>query len=181
MISDDSVMVRFGLATSAEADAVVALVESAYRGDASRAGWTTEADLLGGQRTDPAEVRALLDDPTVCLVVMRARAELVGTICVRVDTEAVAHLGMFAIRPSLQNTGLGKALLQEAERVARARGAWSAEMTVIEQRLELLAWYARRGYHPTGETEAFPYGNPRFGEPKREDLRFLVLHKQLLE
>jgi GNAT superfamily N-acetyltransferase len=180
MISDGSVMVRFGLATPADADAVVALVESAYRGDASRAGWTTEADLLGGQRTDPAEVNALLGDPSVRIVLMLVKGELAGTICVRVDAEAVAHVGMFAIRPTLQNTGLGKALLLEAERVARERGARCAEMTVIEQRLELLAWYTRRGYLPTGETEAFPYGNPRFGEPRRDDLRFLVLHKQLV-
>jgi ribosomal protein S18 acetylase RimI-like enzyme len=179
MISEGSVMVRFGLATPGDAEALVALVESAYRGDSSRAGWTTEADLLGGQRTDLTEVRALLDEPGVRIVLMRMHGELAGTICVRVDPDSVAHIGMFAIRPSLQNAGLGKTLLLEAERVARERGAHSAEMTVIEQRHELLAWYTRRGYSPTGETEAFPYGNPRFGEPKRDDLRFLVLRKQL--
>jgi GNAT superfamily N-acetyltransferase len=181
MISDSSVQLRFGLARPGDADAIVALVESAYRGDASRAGWTTEADLLGGQRTDREEVTALLGDPSVAIVLMRERGELVGTICVRIDAQAVAHVALFAIRPNFQNGGFGKALLHEAEHLARARGARSAEMTVIEQRVELLAWYARRGYHPTGETEPFPYGDPRFGLPRRRDLRFLVLHKSLLE
>lgn len=179
MISDPSVTVRFGLASSADVDAVVALVESAYRGEVSRAGWTTEADLLGGQRTDRTEVSGLLADPTVCLVLLRVPAELAGTICVRVDAAGVAHLGLFAVRPDLQGAGLGKALLAEAERVARERGACSAAMTVIEQRVELLAWYARRGYQQTGETQPFPYGQPRFGLPRRDDLRFLVLHKAL--
>lgn len=179
MISEDFVLPWFGLATPADAEAVVALVESAYRGEASRAGWTTEADLLDGQRTDREELAALLADPSIRIVLLRQGGELAGTICVRVDTEAVAHIGMFAIRPTQQGSGLGKALLLEAERVARELGARSAEMTVLEQRTELLAWYARRGYLGTGETEPFPYGNPRFGLPRRDDLRFLVLHKVL--
>jgi ribosomal protein S18 acetylase RimI-like enzyme len=179
MISPASVQVAFGLATPADADAVVALVESAYRGEASRAGWTTEADLLGGQRTDREELDQLIGDAAVAIVLARQRAELVGSVAVRIDRERVAHIGMFAIRPTLQRAGLGSALLDEAERVASERGAREAEMTVIEQRTELLAWYARRGYLPTGETEPFPYGNPRFGLPKRDDLRFLVLAKKL--
>jgi ribosomal protein S18 acetylase RimI-like enzyme len=180
MISDSSVQATFGLAIPADAARVVALVESAYRGESSRAGWTTEADLLDGQRTDREEVEALLVDPSIAIVLVSLRGELAGTIAVQVDPEAVAHIGMFAIRPSLQNAGLGQSLLLEAERVARERGARSAEITVIEQRHELLAWYARRGYQATGETEPFPYGNPRFGLPKRDDLRFLVLRKSLL-
>src|SRR5690606_28279470 len=106
--------------------------------------------------------------------------ELAGSVAVRIDERQVAHIGMFAIRPALQGGGIGRALLAEAERVARARGARAAEMTVIEQRVELLAWYARRGYLPTGETEPFPYGNPRFGLPRRDDLRFVVLAKPLV-
>lgn len=179
MISPTSVQVAFGLATPADAERIVALVESAYRGESSRAGWTTEADLLGGQRTDRHEVEALISDPSVAFVVARERAELVGSVVVRIDGERVAHIGMFAIRPTLQGSGIGRSLLGEAERVARERGAREAEMTVIEQRIELLAWYARRGYLPTGEIEPFPYGNPRFGLPKRDDLRFLVLAKPL--
>ena len=179
MISPSSVQVAFGVATPVDVEHLVALVESAYRGDASRAGWTTEADLLGGQRTDREEVAALIDDRSVAIVLARQRGELVGCVAIRIDAERVAHIGMFAIRPTLQRSGIGGALLAEAERLARERGAREAEMTVIEQRVELLGWYARRGYVATGETEPFPYGNPRFGLPKRDDLRFLVLAKKI--
>jgi len=169
----------FRSARAADAPAIVALVESAYRGDASRAGWTTEAELLDGQRTDLSEVQALLADARVALCLATLRSEVIGSVCVRVDPSGTAHIGMFAIRPTLQRAGLGRALLEEAEHEAAARGAEVAEMTVIEQRPELLAWYARRGYHDTGEHEPFPYGNPRFGLPKRGDLRFVVLRKRL--
>jgi ribosomal protein S18 acetylase RimI-like enzyme len=179
MISPCSLQIAFGLATPADAEAILALVESAYRGEASRAGWTTEADLLGGQRTDRAEVDELIADASVSIVLARQRAELVGSVVVRIDGDGIAHIGMFAIRPTLQRSGIGSALLAEAERVAGERGGGDAEMTVIEQRTELLGWYARRGYLPTGETLPFPYGNPRFGLPKRDDLRFLVLAKKL--
>lgn len=174
-----SVEVEFQSATPADAARVVALVESAYRGESSRAGWTTEADLLGGQRTDRREVDGLIDDPAVTIVLGTLGGELVGTVAVRIDAERVAHIGMFAIRPTSQRSGIGSALLARAEQGARARGALAAEMTVLEQRLELLAWYARRGYHATGGTQPFPYGNARFGLPKRDDLRFLVLRKRL--
>lgn len=163
----------------ADAAAIVALVESAYRGDSSRAGWTTEADLLDGQRTDLDEVRAGLADPSVAFCLAARHGEVVGSVCVRVDPPELAHIGMFAVSPTLQGAGLGHALLMEAEHEALARGAQVAEMTVIEQRGELLAWYARRGYVDSGKREPFPYDNPRFGLPKRADLRFSVLRKRL--
>jgi ribosomal protein S18 acetylase RimI-like enzyme len=163
-----------------DVDRVIDLVESAYRGERSRAGWTTEADLLGGQRTDAEEVRDVIGDPRASLILGFSAGELVGSVLVRIDADAHAHIGMFAVSPLLQSRGLGGALLTEAERVAHQRGAGRAKMSVIEQRLELLAWYARRGYQPTGETEPFPYGNPRFGLPRRDDLRFVVLEKRLV-
>lgn len=45
------------------------LIERAYRGDGARAGWTHEADLLGGQRTDPAALEEMLADPDGYLLV----------------------------------------------------------------------------------------------------------------
>lgn len=135
--------------------------------------------MLGGQRTDQDEVTSLISDPATVLVLATLRGELAGSVAVRLEPPRVAQIAMFAVRPTLQGAGIGKALLAEAERVARARGAVTAEMSVIEQRTELLAWYARRGYHRTGHTEPFPYGNPRFGSPQRDDLRFLVLEKRL--
>ena len=172
-----------------DVDAVVRLVESAYRGESSRAGWTTEADLLDGQRTDPEEVLGLTRDPNARLLLAHQANELVGCVLVRADAGGAvgnaahvvaAHIGMFAVRPTLQSRGLGSALLAEAERVARDElGAARAEMTVIEQRIDLLPWYERRGYRRTGATEPFPYGNARFGLPRRAGLRFLVLAKPL--
>jgi GNAT superfamily N-acetyltransferase len=92
----------------------------------------------------------------------------------------VAYFGMFAVRPGRQGRGLGRAVLAEAQRLARAE--WHAtrmEMTVIRQRLDLIAWYARLGYQPTGATEPFPYGDERYGRPTRPDLEFVVLAKPL--
>lgn len=169
---------RRALAT--EVDAIVQLVHSAYRGDSSRAGWTTEADLLDGQRTDPAEVAELVSAAGKRLIVCELGGEPCGCVLVKHEPPAVAHIGMFAVRPTLQGRGLGKGLLAEAERVARSDfQARRAEMTVIEQRPDIVAWYQRLGYVRTGATEPFPYGNPRFGLPRRPDLRFLVLAKPL--
>jgi ribosomal protein S18 acetylase RimI-like enzyme len=171
---------KFRPARSGDADRIVSLVESAYRGEPSRAGWTTEADLLDGQRTDRQEVEELLADRSVVIVLSFDADELVGCVKVRAGGSGVSHIGMFAIEPRSQSRGLGSALLGEAERVAREeQSAVRAQMTVIEQRLALIAWYERRGYRATGETEPFPYGNPRFGLPRRDDLRFVVLEKPL--
>ncbi|MCU1623912.1 MAG: Acetyltransferase family protein [Frankiales bacterium] len=162
-------------ATPADVDAVVALVESAYRGDSSRAGWTTEADLLDGQRTDRDEVRSVLEE----LVVAQDEAgELVGC-CTLIPKDGHAYFGMFAVRPGLQGGGVGSQLLKEAETLAAEHGASYVEMTVISTRSELIDFYLRRGYADTGETRPFPYGDDRFGQPRRDDLAFTVLVKDL--
>jgi GNAT superfamily N-acetyltransferase len=155
-------------------DAIVELVESSYRGDSSRTGWTTEADLLDGQRTDRESVCA--DLPWLILTV--DDEQLVGC-CTLVPKQGHAYFGMFAVRPGLQGRGVGAALLAEAERVAAAAGAAYVEMTVISLRSELIAFYERRGYVATGETRPFPHGDPRFGRPRRDDLAFTVLAKPL--
>jgi ribosomal protein S18 acetylase RimI-like enzyme len=170
---------EFRDARSDDAVEVVALVESAYRGDASRAGWTTEADLLAGQRTDVEEVASILmDSESRLLLAVRAR-ELLGCVVLRGEARG-AYVGMLAVRPGLQGLGIGRRLLNQAERRARSEfGAERVRMTVIEQREELIAWYKRRGYLLTECTEPFPYGNSRCGLPKRNDLRFAVLEKAL--
>jgi GNAT superfamily N-acetyltransferase len=179
-VVDGARLLTFRFAEPADVERVVALVESAYRGQVSRAGWTTEADLLDGQRTDRREVSESIEDPAVRIVLASEADEVVACVLVRAESGAAGHIGMFAVRPTLQSRGIGGALLACAEHVAREEhGATVAKMTVIEQRPELLAWYARRGYHLTGETEPFPYGNERFGLPRRDDLRFLVLEKRL--
>jgi len=169
----------FRYATLADRDEVVTLVESAYRGEVSRAGWTTEADLLGGQRTDIEEVSGILSEASSRLLLATEGVNIQGCVLLRRESEAV-YIGMLAVRPGLQAKGLGKQLLAEAEACGRREfDAKLARMTVIAQRHELIAWYERRGYQKTGHIEPFPYGSPRFGLPKREDLMFVVLAKAL--
>ena len=173
-----------------EADALSALVNSAYRGDPSRVGWTTEADLLGGQRTDPAALREFMAAGETALdrVLLVYEGTAGGTgldrlpeACVQLERRGDdAYLGMLTVQPVRQASGLGKRLLDAAEGWAAARwGTRTIIMTVITQRPELIAWYERRGYNATGETAPFPYGDTRFGEPKRPDLQFIVLRKPL--
>lgn len=169
----------FRLATPADIGAIVALVESAYRGDVSRKGWTTEADLLDGQRTDPMSVAELLAKPGCCVLLGECGTDLVA--CANIERRGdVAYFGMFSVRPDAQGAGLGRAMLAEAERMARSD--WKCtemQMTVISVRDELIAWYERRGYRRTGLYSPFPYGDERFGIPKRDDLRFELLVKTL--
>ena len=159
--------------------ALHALVESAYRGEASRAGWTTEADFLDGQRTDPEELSSLVRGPETQILLAHEGTDLVGCVLVR-DEGARAYLGMLSVRPNLQSAGIGRALLDEAERVARDElGKHTMRMRVISLRDSLLAWYERRGYVRTGATEPFPYDEPRAGRPRRADLIFVELEKPL--
>ena len=168
-----------------DAASLSALVNSAYRGDSSRVGWTTEADLLGGQRTDPEALREFIaageaNGDRVLLVHEGAGVPTIDA-CVQLERHGdEAYLGMFTVRPTLQGGGLGRLLLAGAEQDARRRwGVAAVHMTVIAQRHELIAWYERRGYRATGETAPFPYGDARFGEPLRPDLHFMVLRKAL--
>jgi len=170
---------EFRFASLDDAPDVVALVESAYRGDSSRVGWTTEADILGGQRTDLDEVTSIIHDPTARLILANCNSQLTGCVLVR-DEKASAYIGMLAIRPEHQAHGLGRKLLEQAEQCARSTWAAAmARMTVIVQREELIQYYERRGYCRTEHREPFPYGDPRFGLPKRPDLEFIVLEKPL--
>ncbi|MET8664031.1 GNAT family N-acetyltransferase [Streptomyces tendae] len=167
-------------ATDADVDALVALIESAYRGDASRAGWTTEADILEGQRTDPQGVLEVVKAPDSRLLTVEQDGRIVAC-CQLEHREAHAYFGMFAVSPALQGAGLGKAIIAEAERQARATwGVTEMHMTVISVREDLIAWYERRGYRRTGKTTPFPYGDERFGIPQRDDLRFELLVKPLV-
>jgi ribosomal protein S18 acetylase RimI-like enzyme len=168
---------RFRTASIADLEAIVTLVESAYRGDASRAGWTTEADLLDGQRTDSDEVRELIGSEDSVIVLAFRDDVLVGSVVLR-DEGGTCYFGMLAVSPALQNEGVGKALIERAEEIAQHQlHARAMRITVIAQRDELIAWYERRGYARTGEYEPFPYGDPRFGRPRRGDLVFVVMRK----
>ncbi|WP_460110150.1 GNAT family N-acetyltransferase [Streptomyces sp. YKOK-J1] len=167
-------------AGDADVDALVALIESAYRGDASRAGWTTEADILEGQRTDPEGVLEVIKAPDSRLLTVEQGGRIVA--CCQLEHRGdAAYFGMFAVSPTLQGAGLGKAVIAEAERQAHATwGVGEMHMTVISVREDLIAWYERRGYRRTGRTTPFPYGDERFGIPQRADLRFELLVKPLV-
>lgn len=169
----------FRTATLADVDALVALVTSAYRGDASRQGWTTEADMLDGQRIDHDALRHDISRARSRIVMVEREGQLLA--CAHVaDEEGAGYFGMFSVRPELQGAGVGKALLAEAERVASEEWALPAmRMTVIDIRDELIRFYERRGYRRTGIKKPFPYGDERYGIPKRDDLRFEVLEKRL--
>ena len=179
----------------AEAAALSALVNSAYRGESSKAGWTTEADLLDGQRTDPEGLAEILrtgtegsrdagqTNATADNQVILVHTDAAGlACCVHLQrlSDQRAYLGMLTVRPVGRAQGLGRALLAAAEQWAtREWVTLDMQITVIAHRAELIAWYERRGYARTGEIRPFPYDDARFGLPKREDLYFEVLAKAL--
>lgn len=163
------------VATDADVAALVVLMQSAYRGPSSRRGWTTEADLLDGTRTDDGLLRAELADPATTFLVVEDGDGLLGCCAVTDRGHGTAYFGSFAVRPAAQGAGTGSRLLAAAQDHARSAGARSMEMTVLAQRDDLLAWYARRGYRPTAQTRPFPYGDERYGRPRRADLYFAVL------
>ena len=168
-------------ATPADIPALHALIESAYRGEASRAGWTTEADLLEGQRTDPDDLADILADPAqVLLTAWRADA-LAGCVLIADRGQGTGYFGMLSVSPTLQSSGLGRRLVAVAEAELKARfGARRVVFNVFPQRESLIAWYARQGYAATGETRPFDYSNPRLGLPLRDDLYFIVMARDLI-
>ena len=160
--------------------ALHALIESAYRGNTARRGWSHEADLLEGQRTDLDALDATLADPAQHLLVLRDHDELRACVVLADKGAGLAYLGLLTVDPSRQSAGLGRLILAAAEDHGAAHfAATRIEMTVIAQREELIAWYERRGYARTGEQRPFPAHDPRFGLPKRDDLAFVVLEKRL--
>lgn len=162
-------------ATLNDIDALEVLINSAYRGDTSKKGWTTEADLLGGIRTDKESLTALLTKPGATFLVVEHETGLAGCVYLEIQGNAL-YLGMLTVSPELQNAGIGKKLMQAAEGFAKQHQLTKITMTVISVRHELIAWYERHGYHKTGETKPFPMNNPKFGLPK-QFLEFVVMEK----
>jgi ribosomal protein S18 acetylase RimI-like enzyme len=172
----------FRRATAADVERLRAHVQGAYRGESGLRGWTTESHLLDGQRTDVRELSALVAATDAQLWLVERESELLASMLLKREPAGVVHLGMIAVRPDVQAQGVGRALLAKAEQVVLEEG-WGTriEMTVIGQREELIAWYERRGYKLTDERRPFPYGDQRFGLPRRSDLYFRVLAKELVQ
>ena len=169
----------FRSATPGDIDALVALVTSAYRGDDSRVGWTTEADFLEGNRIDPDVLRVDIARERSRVLILEHANDMLACAHVAIE-DGAGYFGMFSVSPKLQGTGIGKRMLAEAERIVRDE--WQVptmRMTVIDIRDSLIAFYERRGYRRTGVLKPFPYGDARFGIPLRDDLRFEVLEKTL--
>ena len=170
---------HFRTATVDDVPVLVELVTSAYRGEVSRRGWTTEADLLDGNRIDPDALRhdVLRPHSQVLIAERNGNMQACAHIC---EQDDAGYFGMFSVKPDLQSSGVGTAVLVEAERIVRDE--WQLprmRMNVIDVREDIIGWYKRRGYRRTGIIKPFPYGDTRFGLPKRDDLRFEVLEKIL--
>jgi ribosomal protein S18 acetylase RimI-like enzyme len=171
----------FRPATASDAPEVADLVNSAYRGDSSRAGWTTEADLVVGARITVPELEALVSAEGSLLLLCHQGGALAGCVHLKRLEEGAAYLGLLTVRPGLQGGGLGKAFLAEAEAtVRRAWGARRMTMTVITVRAELIAYYERRGYRRSGILRPFP-ADAGESRPTVAGLMLEVLEKDLTE
>lgn len=164
-------------ATKEDVPQLVQLVNSAYRGESSKKGWTTEADLLGGTRTDEEAMTEMVTRPDAVVLKYIDNDETIGCVYLK-DQRPKLYLGMLTVKPDLQAQGIGKKLLFAAEDHARQNGFQVVVMTVISVRHELIAWYQKRGYQLTGKKKPFPSDDPRFGIP-RQKLEFVVLEKAM--
>jgi ribosomal protein S18 acetylase RimI-like enzyme len=171
---------EFSKATEVHLEKIAKLVNLAYR-NTSQGGWTTEAHLIGGQRTDQSSLADLLTKKDAVILVAESNPlyELSGCVYLH-NIEKKCYLGMLTVAPHLQNHGLGKALVLEGEKYARQFGCQTLEITVISVRTELLAWYERLGFQKTNEIKPFPYDDESFGKPKTPGLCFNTLQKKLI-
>lgn len=158
--------------------ALTSLLNQAYRGESSRKGWTHEADLLTGTiRADEAMLRELIaDKESVILKCEDESGNIAGCVYLKKHSRRL-YLGMLSVNPALQGRGIGKMFLQKAEAYARAVGCEIIFMQVISARQDLMAWYLRHGYRPTGERKPFEV-DPKYGIPVKP-LEFLILEKNL--
>jgi ribosomal protein S18 acetylase RimI-like enzyme len=153
------------------------LVNKAYRGDSSRKGWTTEADLLDGTRIDEDAVKDLIRKPHTTILTYREEGVIHGCVELRLENNKL-YLGMLSVNPEGQGKGIGKILLRAAEEHAKKSNCAAIFMTVISIRRELIDWYIRHGYQLTGERKPFVVPDTRWGIPKQQ-LEFVVLEKKV--
>jgi ribosomal protein S18 acetylase RimI-like enzyme len=169
------------LAEESDLPAIVALMNAAFRGTSAKQSWNVEA-FITGSRTTESLLREEIGEGVQYLVAKEeASSALQGCVSLQVLSPERWYLGALTVDPALQSAGFGSRLLVSAEEYAVARGAGAMEITVVNVREALIAWYERRGYRLTGETRPFPYGDDRVGTPTRDDLEFVVLEKDLVD
>lgn len=164
-------------ATSQDIPALNTLINSAYRGESSKKGWTTEADLLEGKRTTEEELTETIQDSKNTILKFTENDQIIGCVLL-VEKEDKLYLGMLTVSPELQNSGIGKKLLHQAEIHTKELGLPRIVMTVISVREELVAWYKRNGYVDTGVREPFPESDVHVTVAE-EPLEFIVLEKKI--
>jgi len=156
---------------------LIKLINGAYRGDRSKQGWTTEADLLDGVRTDSENLAEMINKDDA-VILQSFNENNILQACVYLEKKQhIMYLGMLTVSPLEQSKGIGKQLLCEAEKYAEQQMCNIVEMTVISLRKELIAWYEKRGYNNTGETKPFP-NDIKFGVPK-QPLEFIIMQKEI--
>ena len=169
-------------AVEADYAPIVQLINLSFRGIGPEASWNSEGDFIEGQRLTESLLREdLAAKPDALLLAYREdpQGELLGTVWLERKNDGVWYLGLLTVRPDLQKRQMGRALLAAAEDFAKQRGAYRIRMSVVNVRKTLIAWYERRGYLLTGETQPFPYDDQRFGRPLRDDLHFVLLEKDI--
>ena len=172
--------VHLALAAGAEVPAIVSLINTAFRARGENRGWSLKEEYIEGTRiTEDLLHEEMAAKPHASLLVWRKDNVLTGCVWLEPVHRGIWYLGLLAVPPRSQNGGLGRKLLAAAEHWAREHGAGEIQMTVVQVRTTLIEWYQRRGYTLTGQTKPFPYGDNRFGIPKRNDLHFVVLRKRL--
>ncbi|QOI96572.1 MAG: GNAT family N-acetyltransferase [Flammeovirgaceae bacterium] len=154
------------------------LVNSAYRGDTGRQGWTTEADLIDGSRTDAELLKAVIETPGSVILKYVDSGSIIGCVELRKEGDKL-YLGMLTVNPTIQGKGIGKALLKASEDEARKQKCKTIFMNVLTVRKELIDWYVRHGYYDTGKRKPFAFTDPRFGFPK-QPLEFMIMEKQII-
>lgn len=164
-------------ATESDFPAIIALMNAAFRGTE---GWSIEGDLIKGQRTNASLLSEEIANGAFYLLARNDETSTSdGCVSLQQSSPEKWYLGSLTVTPALQNAGLGRKLLDAAENYASARGAKTIEITVVNVRESLIAWYERRSYQRTGARRPFPYGDIRYGTPTRNDLEFIVLQKHL--
>ena len=169
---------QIALAVPADVPAIVALLNSAYRGESSLQGWTTEAHLIGGNvRTDAQNFKETMNLPgSVILKYLDEHQQIAG--CVNLQQKGgKIYLGMFSVSPLLQGAGIGKQLLKAAEEYTLQLKIPAIFMQVIVQRTELIDWYKRHGYKETGER--IPFNEDGLTGNHLQLLEFMVLEKKM--